>query len=63
MVEEYLTLFFSGSPAEIGGWRCAKRMEGVGNVLKVNELNNSVKESEYQESSSGKYVVWEGGDV
>ena len=34
----------------VGGWRSAVRMEGVRNVLKVNELNNSVKERAYQES-------------
>ena len=28
----------------VGGWRSARRMEGVRNVLKVSELNNSVKE-------------------
>ena len=27
----------------VGGWRSAGRMEGVINVLKVSELNNSVK--------------------
>ena len=32
------------------------------NVLKVNELNNSVKERVYQESLSGKYEVWRGGE-
>ena len=26
----------------VGGWRSAGRMEGVGNVLKLSELNNSV---------------------
>ena len=29
-------------------------MEGVRNVLKVSELNNSVKERAYQESMLGK---------
>ena len=38
-----------------GGWRSAGRMEGVRNVLKVSELNNSVKEWAYQESLRGKY--------
>ena len=33
-------------------------MEGVRNVLKVSELNHSVKEMAYQESSRGKYEVW-----
>ena len=27
----------------VGGWRSGGRMEGVRNVLKVSELNNSVK--------------------
>ena len=42
------------------------RMEGVRNLLKVSELNNSVKERAYQESWRGKYEVWggrEGGGV
>ena len=30
-------------------------MEGVRNVLKVSELNHSVKERAYQESLRGKY--------
>ena len=34
-------------------------MEGVRNVLKVSELNNSVKEIAYQDSLRGKYEVWE----
>ena len=38
-------------------------MEGVRNVLKVSELNNSVKERAYQESLRGKYDVWRGGEV
>ena len=33
----------------VGGWRSDGRM-GVRNVLKVSELNNSVKERAYQES-------------
>ena len=32
----------------VGGWRRAGRMEGVRNVLKVSELNKSVKERAYQ---------------
>ena len=32
-------------------------------MLKVNELNNSVKERAYQESSLGKYEMWRGGEV
>ena len=32
--------------------------EGVRNVLKVSELNNSLKEREYEESERGKYEVW-----
>ena len=47
----------------VGGWRSAGRMEGVRNVLKVSELNNSVKERAYQESLHGKYEVWRGGEV
>ena len=38
----------------VGGWRSAGRMEGVRNVLKVSELNDSVKEKAYQESLRGK---------
>ena len=38
-------------------------MEGVRNVLKVSELNHSVKERAYQESFRGKYEVWRGGEV
>ena len=34
----------------VGGWRSAVRMEGVRYVLKVSELNDSVKERAYQES-------------
>ena len=34
----------------VGGWTSAVRMEGVRNVLKVSELNQSVKERAYQES-------------
>ena len=41
----------------VGGWRSAGRMEGVRNVLKVSELNNSVKEKAYQENLGGKYEV------
>ena len=33
------------------------------NVLKVSELNNSVKERAYQESLRLKYEVWRGGEV
>ena len=38
-------------------------MEGGGNVLKVSELNNSVKERACQESLRGKYEVWRSGEV
>ena len=38
-------------------------MEGVRNVLKVSELNHSVKERAYQESLRAKYVVWRVGEV
>ena len=37
-----------------GGCRSTKRMEGVGNVLKVSELNKSVKEQACQYSFGGK---------
>ena len=47
----------------VGGWRSAGRVEGVRNVLKVSELNNSVKERAYQESLRGKYEVWRGVEV
>ena len=47
----------------LGGWRSAGRTEGVRNVLKVGELNHSVKERAYQESLRGKYEVWRGGEV
>ena len=47
----------------LGGWRSAGRMEGVRNVLKVSELNYSVKEMAYQDSLRGKYEVWRGGEV
>ena len=47
----------------VDGWRSARRMEGVRNVLKVSELNNSVKERVYQVSLRGKYEVWRGGEV
>ena len=35
-------------------------MEGVRNVLKVSQLNHSVKERAYQESLRLKYEVWRG---
>ena len=44
-------------------WINAGRMEGVRNVLKVSELNHSVKERAYQESLRGQYEVWRGGEV
>ena len=47
----------------VGGWRSAGRLEGVRNVLKVSELNNSVKERAYQESLRGKYEMGRGGEV
>ena len=47
----------------VGGWRSAGRMEGVRNVLKVSELNNSVKERAYQESLHEICEVWRGGEV
>ena len=45
----------------VGGCRSAGRMEGVRNVLKVSELNNSVTERAYQESLREKYEVWRRG--
>ena len=33
------------------------------NVLKVSELNHSVKERAYQESLSGKFEVWRNREV
>ena len=47
----------------MGGWRSARGMEGVRNVLKVSELNNRVKVRAYQESLRGQYEVWRGGEV
>ena len=47
----------------LGRWTSAGRMEGVRNVLKMSELNHSVKERAYQESVLGKYEVWRGGEV
>ena len=47
----------------VGGWSSAWRMEGVRIVLKVSELNHSVKERAYQERLHGKYEVWRGGEV
>ena len=38
-------------------------MEGVRNVLKVSELNHSVKKTAYQESLHIKYEVCRGGEV
>ena len=46
-----------------GGWKSARKMEGVRNVLMVSELNKSVKERSYQESMRVKYEVWIGGNV
>ena len=36
---------------------------GVRKVLKVSELNNSVKERAYPEIFRGKYELWRGGEV
>ena len=38
-------------------------MESVRNVLKVSELNHSVKEMSYQESLRVKYEMCRGGEV
>ena len=45
------------------GWRSSKRVEGVRSVLKVSELNKSLKERTYQESLHGKYEVLRGAEV
>ena len=51
----------------VGGWRRDGRMEGVKNVLKVSELNHSVKERAYTRRSCvenmkcgevGRWRVW-----
>ena len=47
----------------VGEWRSARRMEGVRNVLRVSELNHSVKEGAYQKSLSGKYEVWRDREI
>ena len=47
----------------LGGWRSAGRVEDVRNVLKVSELNHSVKETAYQENLRVKYEVCRGGEV
>ena len=53
-----LTIFLVEARLKLlGGWRSAGRMEGVRNVLKVSELNHSVKETAYQESLRVKYEV------
>ena len=44
------------------GWRSAKSIESLRNLLKVSELNNSVKEWAYQESLRGKYKLLRCGD-
>ena len=41
----------------LGGWTSAGRMESVRNVLKVSELNHSVKEMAYQESLRVTYEM------
>ena len=47
----------------VGGWRSASRMEGVRSVLKMSELNKSVKKYAYQECLHGKYKVVRGRNV
>ena len=47
----------------LGGWRSAGRMDSVRNVLKVSELNHSVKEMAYQESLRVKYEMCRVGEV
>ena len=64
LTEECPTIFLVEARLKlVGGWRSAGRMDDVRNVLKVSELNNSVKERAYQESLRGKYEVWRVGDV
>ena len=46
----------------VGGWRSAGRIVGVRSVLKVSELNRSVKEQAYQESLRGKYEMLRVGE-
>ena len=43
----------------VGRWRSAGRMEGVRNVFKSSELNNSVKGRAYQESLRENMHCWE----
>ena len=48
----------NGSSVEISGWlQECREEEGMRNVLKVSELNNSIKERANQESLHGKYEV------
>ena len=47
----------------VGGWMIARRMETVGNVLKIRDLNKSAKERILLESLLGKYEVLNGGYV
>ena len=47
----------------MGGCRSTGRKEGVRNVLKVSELNNSMKERAYQERLRGQCEVCRGGEV
>ena len=47
----------------VSGRRSAVRMKVVRNVLKVSELNNSIKERAYHDSLIGKYEVWRGGEA
>ena len=42
----------------VDGWRSTGRMEGVRNVYKVSEQNNSVKARAHQDSLRVKYEVW-----
>ena len=57
-MEECLTIFLVEARLKlVGGWRSAGRMEGVKNVLKVSDLNDSVKERAYEVSSRRKYEV------
>ena len=58
-MEECLTVFLVEARLKfVGGRRSAGRMEAVRNVLKVSELNNSVKERAYP-----KNELWRGGEV
>ena len=45
----------------VRGWRRARKMEGVRNVLKVSELDHGIKERAFQVRLHGKYKCGEVG--